>query len=288
MPSSNFGDLSGLTNIEITDLESVQIPGSVSRPEAHNIVTVEVPLSRSIDSFAPSRIKDTKGIKYSEVARGFPDEAAQKNSRFRISDLARTPLSVEAEEEARIESEVQRRLEDRFNQLREQVSKEAYAEGFASGKGDARTQVQTEAKPMLNAFEELIRNFEHMSLEIFKANEAFMMKLLFHLVRSVVLKELKDDRTYTQRLVTHLLERIGTRENIKIFVGQAAFSSAESLKEGLAQSLGQLKNISVELDPNVIDSGCRVETDFGEIDGRILVQLENIAQTMGATATEGR
>ncbi|MBI3556915.1 MAG: hypothetical protein HY074_11680 [Deltaproteobacteria bacterium] len=139
----------------------------------------------------------------------------------------------------------------------------------------------TQSAPRLKAFESLLASFEGMRGEIFKANEEFFVHMVHQLTKTVILRELKDEAGYTRRLALHILDRLGTRENIKIFIGAEEQSSVEALKDGLAQTLGQLKNVAIEVDPSIKSGGCRVETEFGEVDGRIEVQLQSIANGLG-------
>ena len=265
------------------DLNPSYVPkgGQVTRINGQNIVTVDMPKEQTISQFEPGKIHDTRGIKYSNVSKGIADSSVKKNARFRVSELTRGPLSVEAEEEERIETEVQRRLAVRIEELRAQTTTDAYHEGFNLGKTDGHAEVLTQSGPKLKAFESLLASFEGMKGEIFKANEEFFVHMVQKLTKTVILRELKDDTGYTRRLALHILDRLGTRENIKIFIGAEEQSSVEALKDGLAQTLGQLKNVAIEVDPSIKIGGCRVETEFGEVDGRIEVQLQSIANGLG-------
>ncbi|MEW6057832.1 MAG: FliH/SctL family protein [Bdellovibrionota bacterium] len=287
MPSSkptttSVGNIS-ITEMPKNDLRPAGEPqeGEGTRIGGQNIVTIDVDRENVIEDYNPGALSNTKGIHYSDVIRDSKESASRKSARFRLNELTRGPLSVEEEEEERIQSEIEKRLEVRFNEMREQVNKEAYEEGFAAGKNDAKTQVLAEAKPLIEGFDKFVHELENARHEIYKANEEFLINLVCKLAKAVILRELKEDVDYTKRLIVGLLDRVGTRENIKIFVGNEVYSSADKLKEGLAQNLGQLKNISIELDPEIENRGCRVETEFGEIDARISVQLQSIAQTMG-------
>jgi flagellar assembly protein FliH len=134
---------------------------------------------------------------------------------------------------------------------------------------------------MMQTFEKLLADLENTRHDVFKANEEFILRIVYRLVKHVLLRELKEDTEYVKRLMLQLLDRLGTKENIKIFIGEAEFSSAEALKDTLAQTSGQLKNVNIERDHNISGRGCRVETEFGDIDAQIEVQLQNVAQALG-------
>ncbi|MBI2606801.1 MAG: hypothetical protein HYW49_12050 [Deltaproteobacteria bacterium] len=252
----------------------------LSSTAAHSIVTIPMPKTHVIEEYKPGKLQDRKGVRYSDVHRTFSDDSARKNSRFRLSELTRGPLSVEAEEEARIQFEVKQRLDEELEHRARQTRDYAYREGYEAGKLAARDEVMKAAKPGFDRFEALTENFEDLRFDVFKANEELLIRMVYGIAKMVTLKELVEDKDYIRRLVEHLLERLGTRENIKVYVGTEAFLAAEQLRADLAQTIGQLKNISIELDPEIQDPGCRIESDFGEVDARIEVQLRNIASVL--------
>lgn len=284
-----------IRDIKVTDLASINEKkkatggfndGGISAPGGtrvggHNIVTITVDHEQKISSFEPESLAKSSGVRYSQAMRGAANLDNQKNTRFRLNELTRGPLSVEAEEEVRIEGEVERRLGIKLEEIREKTRAEAHQEGLSKGKEDARAEILAEYKPVIERFENLLAAIESSRAEVFKANEDFLIKLVHRVAKHVLLRELKEDPEYTKRLIIQLLERIGTKENIKIFVGEAEYSSAEALKGSLAQSLGQLKNITVDLDQSISNRGCRVETEFGDIDAQIEVQIQSIAQALG-------
>ncbi len=252
----------------------------LSSTAAHSIVTIPTPKTHVIEEYKPGKLHDRKGVRYSDVHKTFSDDSARKNSRFRLSELTRRPLSVEAEEESRIQSEVKQRLDEELERRASQTHDQAYKDGYAEGKLAAREEVMKAAKPGFDRFEALTENFEDLRFDVFKANEELLIRMVYGIAKMVTLKELVEDKDYIRRLVEHLLERLGTRENIKVYVGTEAFLAAEQLRADLAQTIGQLKNISIELDPEIQDPGCRIESDFGEVDARIEVQLKNIANAL--------
>ena len=253
---------------------------SMSNISSHNIVTVPIQKTHMVDEYEPGKLRDSAGIKYSEVSKNFSQGSGdRKNSRFKLNELTKGPLSVLEEEELRIRDEVDRRVQEELTRLSEIAKKEGYEAGFEAGKSQATQQTLDSAKPMADNFQALITEFDSQREMIFKANEDLIGKMVYWIAKMVTLKELKEDQDYTRRLILNLLDRIGTRENIKIFVGMQVYSAAEKLKQDLAQSLGQLKNISIELDSSITDLGCRLETDFCEVDARIATQLENCGET---------
>ncbi len=286
-PQNQNTENSQNTTNEQNSISKKKEGSSMANISSHNIVTVPIPKTHMVDEYEPGKLRDSAGVKYSEVQKNFSSEqSVRKNARFQLNELAKGPLSVLEEEELRIRDEVEKRVQDELARLSEEAKKEGYQAGFDAGKKQATDEVLVAAKPTSESFQKLVTELDTQRELIFKANEDIIGKMVYWIAKMVTLKELKEDQDYTKRLILNLLDRIGTRENIKIFVGMQVYSAAEKLKQDLAQSLGQLKNISIELDSTITDNGCRLETDFCEIDARIATQLDNCAETFDVKKSE--
>ena len=261
------------------EIATISVAG-LKDASSHNIVSIPTPKSHVVNEFVPGKLNDNKGIRYSEVQKTFKSNE-MKASRFQLSELTLGPLAVNDELEERVQVEVERRLEVELAVLREKIAKEAFDTGQAAGRKEAHEMVFQNAKPLVEKFEKLVNEIESLKEEVAKANEDFIVQLVYKLAKLVTLKEIKEDRQYITRLLASLIERVGVRENIKIYVNAEDYSAAEQIKADLAQKLGTLKNISIEPEAEGQDRGCRIETDFGEIDAKIETQLKNIESTFG-------
>ncbi len=245
--------------------------------EANSIVQVAVQEETHVESYQPANIKNG-GLKYSEVKDSFSYRGSRNQSRFHVHELARKPLNIEQEEQQYIEAEVARKVSEELERLRIEVTAQAHQEGLEAGKTLAYSETKEQLQPKIEAFDAALESFEAMRSEIFKANEEYLMIMLNQIVRLIVLKEINIDKDYTKRLFLNLIDRLGTRDNIKLFVNREMFDALEEFRGSLADKISALKNLSIEFDPSVKDKGLRVETEFGEIDARIETQLKNFSE----------
>ncbi len=244
----------------------------------HNIKSIKLPPSVELRTIDPPVLNRTGGLNYHEIRKRFIT-GDQASTRFVLNELSRKLMSVEEEENQRIEAEVQRRMKIIFENLYKKVEKEGHADGFAAGREDGKHDLLKEMAPAIEKFDELLKTFEDASHDIFVANEGLLFRLLSQVMKKILIKEVSVDQDYVRRVATGILERIGTKDNIKIFVSPASLVEAEKIKEGLSQSLGQMRNLTVEADAS-IRGGCRVETDFGAIDATIETQLARLDETL--------
>ena len=81
---------------------------------------------------------------------------------------------------------------------------------------------------------------------------------------------------------------MGVRENITLSLNPADLETAESIRQGLFASLGELKNLNILPSPAVKLGGCSIETEFNAIDASIETQLQSIhAALLGLNRQEG-
>jgi flagellar biosynthesis/type III secretory pathway protein FliH len=98
----------------------------------------------------------------------------------------------------------------------------------------------------------------------------------------VVLKEVAIDKEYVHRVVVALLNQLGTREDIKIFLSESDFANMESLRLSIEKEFGKLSNTTIETSQEIPVGGCKIETRFGVVDASVQTQIENITKALQA------
>lgn len=259
------------------------------------VVKLDAPTAPDVQDFRPARLKEpgkgeygtTKAV-FGSLAATDPDRhsRSQKDSRFAMSPILRDPLTVEAEERRVIEERVSRRIEELSEEARKAAAEEGFKAGYKKGYDEAFTMYREEGKKSLSRFEQFLTYCESAKTEIFKANERFIVELIYRVARMVLLRELKSDEGYLVRLSGEILERIGAKENIKIQLNPVDLAIAGQLKEGLEKRLGSLKNLVVEPSAAVEGGGCIIETQWNAIDASVETQLTNLHESIiGAKAS---
>lgn len=205
---------------------------------------------------------------------------SQRDRRFSINPLLRDPLSIADEERRVIEEKVAARIEEISAEARAKAQEEGYKNGLEQGHQEAYTRFATEAVERLRNFDAMLLEAENAKHEIFRANERFLMELVFRMARMVTLKEIAGDRDYVLRLAQELIERIGVRENIRLRINPEDAKTAEILKPGLEATLGTLKNITIEATPSVKLGGCVIETEWNAIDASLDRQFQGIHEAL--------
>ncbi len=224
----------------------------------------------------------TVKAKFGALAATDPERAnrSQKNRRFALNQLLRDPLSVEEEERRVIEERVRARVSAMAEDAKTKGAEEGYKDGLKKGHEEAYKRFQEEAAERMKHFEALIAEAEGTKAEIFKANEHYLMDLVYRMGRMVALKEIQSDKEYVLRLIRELIERLGVREGIKLRVNPNDVETIGMLKQGLESTFGTMKNLSIEPSPQVRRGGCMLETEWNAIDASLDTQFDGLYEAM--------
>lgn len=171
------------------------------------------------------------------------DHKAQKDKRFNLSPLLRGPLSVEEEEKRALDERVRSRVEALSKEARDQARTDGYADGLHRGYQEAFDKFREEGAQRLARLDELLSNFEGAKEDVFRANERFLLELIYRISRMVILKELSVDKDYLLRLIKELIDRVGVRENITIRLNPEELKTLSMLEEDISENIGTLLSL---------------------------------------------
>lgn len=252
------------------------------------VLKLDLPKSPGIQEFEYTTIREHGKGEYDSVKKKFgplaatdPDRAAksQKESRFSMSGLLKNPLGVQKEEQRVIEEEVKRRVDEIRETARQEGYEQGLDEGMSLGKAQAYEEARIESTIQLKAFSSFLSGCENAREEIFKANESFLMETLAKLTQRVILKELDQDREYITRVAKDLVENVKSREYVRLQVNAADYEAAGKIRENLEKELGELKNMTIEVNEDIELGGCMVETDLNAVDATLEAQLQRVFES---------
>lgn len=215
---------------------------------------------------------------YGALAATDPDRAAKtrKDARFAINPLLRDPLAIEDEERRVIEEKVRNRVKAIEDEARAKAAEIGYQDGLKRGHEEAYRRFQQDSAGRTAHLDRLLDSFENAKHELFRANERYLIELIFRVARTVLLRELTTDKDYVLRIASELIERVGARENIRIRLHPDDIASAQMLRDGLDKTFGTLKNLNIESSAQVVRGGCELETEWNVIDASVETQLKGI------------
>lgn len=223
----------------------------------------------------------------SPVASSGDCAGSRKEARFNFHELVKAPLSIEEEERRVIEDRVRERVAVIEQDARNKASELGYQEGLKRGYEDAIANLRAESGHRMEQLESMLNELDQAKEEIFRANERFLMEMIFRIARMILLRELSTDQEYLLRLSRSLIERVGVRENITIRIHPDQKETIGMLRDGLEKAMGALKNLNVETSTRVRSGGCILETEWNAIDASIDNQLTGIYEALIGPSESG-
>ena len=242
------------------------------------------PKGVEIRSFKPQALTGEVIHDYQDVKKKFGSLAATDpaaNPHFNLHASSKKGLGIEAEERNHLEGIVAAEVETRLQELRDAAYQEGFQQGQNDGQQKALEAFQSETRPLFEQFTQVLDSFDQIKREMFAANEAFLVQLIFQVGRQVLLKELSTDADYVKRLAAQVIEKVGAKENIRIKISKKDHENIEQLREMLKVQHPDLKNLQIEVAEDLALGGCKVETDLSRLNASVETQLQAIESSLG-------
>ncbi len=282
-----------MSKFKITDFK---VKAEASRSEKITITELDSDIDLHVDRFRVSSFKkaDTNNYegnkeKFGPLAVTDPARASrsQRDRRFSLNPLLRDPLSVEQEEQRAIDEKVRVLVEYLAIEAKREAEEAGYQAGLKRGSEEALLRVQGKADESLVSFQHLVAEMEKASVDVFRANEKFLISLIFRISKMVTLKELSVDKEYLVRLTRELVESVGVQNNTLLQINTEDEQFITSLREHLFKSFGEMRNLNIEVSSKVSRGGCRIETEWSAIDVNIEEEFRRIEEALlGKSAGE--
>jgi flagellar assembly protein FliH len=209
-----------------------------------------------------------------------------KEKSFKISPIVEEHRGLRDQEEYEYEMRVRSEVEKRVREIQE----EAYRAGFDEGVAAGREEIFDE---MRNVVDQKLDNFSEMVHAVLRTQDDMMSKqkqeiyvLIKNLTKWIILRELKEDGKYVERLLEKILLEIQARTNFLIQVNENDFSDMPEVLEHIQKKLGELKNVRIEIDNQIKSQGMIVESENGIINATMEEQFKNLDKLFEDVITE--
>lgn len=217
---------------------------------------------------------------YQSIKKGFKaDEANARDSRFLLSEMVHSHLSVEAEEERRFED----RLAKEIQKLRAEIRASAHKEGFESGQVEGKRLALEAERSRLAALVEglssVIGSVSEAKLRLAQDYETRLVALAFRIASVVVDHQIKEKPELVANSIRAILEKIGQEEDIRIRLSVEDHAIVGQLEEEF-KNISHKGRISLDLDTNIKRGDCIVEASSGEIASFIDEKLTSLRQEL--------
>ena len=157
-----------------------------------------------------------------------------------------------------------------------QLEEEIYTRGFAEGQQAGATAAQQEtamlAKKLAATLDDLVRVRDQM----IRHTEKQMVQLALAVARRVVHREVAVDPTAMLTMMRVVLERVSDAARVSVRLNPADHQAVTAALADAPTS----DQVTITADPRVPRGGCKVESEYGDIDAGVDAQIQEIARAL--------
>lgn len=156
----------------------------------------------------------------------------------------------------------------------QQGFEQGHEKGFEEGKGEAQSIIEQAEQIKKEHIEEKDRALASM--------ESDVVELVLNITETVLNKKLQEDDEIIVNLVMKGLESLSSREHIRIRVSCDDFDKLKDAKQDILAKVSLIEDIQIDIDSNLEQGDCIIESSKGDIDVSVDTQLKNIEESIKA------
>lgn len=210
---------------------------------------------------------DAERAAFEEVKR---KNAQAQKIRQEAEDEGRRILAEAAKKAAELESDIKGRVA--------QMEREAFEKGLAEGRERGYAEGRAEAGRLVERLHTILAKAIEKRGEIIQESETQIINLVLLIVKKVIKVISENQKNVVINNVVQALRKLRSRGDVVIRVNLADLQLTSEHVKDFMKMVENVKSITVLEDSSVDKGGCIIETDFGQIDGRISSQLHEIEE----------
>jgi len=195
---------------------------------------------------------------------------------FSISPVVLEHRGMRAQKEKEEETLIQGEIEKRFSKLESEAKERGYQAGFAKGREDVLNELSEAVAQKIDELSVFVDSVRGQYSQIVEQQRLEMYTIIRNLSKWVILRELSDDGEYLRRLFEKLLNELKTSSNILVQVSEKDFAQMPEVLNVVSQKIGEMKNVRIEIDPDIENCGMIISSENGIISGTLEQQLSAI------------
>lgn len=199
--------------------------------------------------------------------------------RLKIKQKSIKARIPEADESFALSSE-----EDGYKKELETSFQNGYNEGYEAAKAELEKNFTQELVAKSEEFYNILSSFENKLIEYEEAFGNIVIEVAHKIAEKIIKAELDHRSAIEETLQEGLKKVLGANEVIvKLNPGDLDRLKSDGTDSGLAENFSRIK---FETDTNIMQGGCLIETEIGNVDARILTQVSEVVKQLKLKITE--
>jgi flagellar assembly protein FliH len=151
-----------------------------------------------------------------------------------------------------------------------------FAKGFAEGQRAGAAAAQQETAALAKKLAATLDDLMRVRNEMIRHTEKQMVQLALAVARRVVHREVSLDPQVLMTMMRVALERVSDAARVTVRLNPADHQSVTAALNGTATS----DQVTLAADGRVPRGGCRVESEYGDVDAGVDAQIQEIARAL--------
>ena len=153
---------------------------------------------------------------------------------------------------------------------------EAYGRGYREAMEHTGERLEKATQALAKGLDEVSRLRETLA----RNSQQDMLRLVMTVAEQIIREQAAIDSQVVIKVIENALHEAVRADHYRIFVNPADLAAVTEQKPLFLASISGLKNIHVEADGKISAGGCRVDSEFGNVDATLETQFETIRQAL--------
>ena len=212
-----------------------------------------------------------------KAATNYTGETGGPAVPFQFGDMGHDYLQKVRAEAAAIVKQAR----DEAAKVKASAMEEGKKAAIAAAEHTLRTRIDQQMQTLLPTLQQAVQQVQQSRLAWQRHWEEHALRLAIGIAEKVIRQQIAQQPEITLELIREGLELAHGNERITVRLNPADHAALGDRVLKVSQPLAQLGKVQILPDPQISAGGCRIDTEFGNVDQRIETQLDRIAQELG-------
>jgi flagellar assembly protein FliH len=213
-----------------------------------------------------------------KAATAHPTELGGVAAPFQFGDMGDAYLKKVRTEAAAIVQQAR----DEAAKVKAQAMEDGKRAALTAAENVVRARIDQQLQTLLPTLQQAVQQIQQSRQAWQRHWEEHALKLALGIAERVIRRQLQQQPEIALDLIREGLEMASGQERITLRLNPADHAALGDRVLKISQHLARVGQVQVVSDPLISAGGCRVETEFGNVDQQIETQLNRIAQELGS------
>lgn len=231
------------------------------------------------EKFAGNVLKSLKE-KISEARAELQEIEKKIETEAEEAENRREEIIQEARQQAEeIKNEAEQEAQELIGSREEEVD-QARQEGYDDGYEEGWEQAREDTAEMLEQAENMLDEARRERQAFISDHKHQLIKLASTFAEQIVRKAVDLDEEVALRAVRQALEQVQDVKEITVVLNPEDYERVSGIIEDYREDHPSLEEITLAAEDHMDKGGCRIKTDYGDLDGSIRGQVEHLADQL--------